>query len=181
MNGELNILDLLFIVILFFSLIFGLIRGLVRELLSLLFLVAALVLAFIHYHDAGLLLNKLIANRGLADFIGFLLILALVAAAGALFTMLLGKLLVAGPLKGLDRLLGAAFGLLRGMLLCGLVIYGFLAFPLNQEPLERSQLAPVLTRALVAAIQVLPPALRDKLHVNQIHDSKKNNRTSRTI
>jgi membrane protein required for colicin V production len=181
MNGELNILDLLFIVILFFSFLFGLIRGLVRELLSLLFLVAALVLAFVHYRDAALLLSGLIRNRGLADFVGFLLVLALVAAAGALLTMLVSKLLVVGPLKGLDRLLGAAFGLLRGILLCGLVIYSFLAFPLRQEPLQRSQLAPVLTRVLVAGIQVLPPALRDRLNVIQTHDSKKNNRTGRTI
>jgi len=181
MNGELNVLDLLFIVILFFSLLFGLIRGLVRELLSLLFLVAALVLAFVHYHDAGLRLQGLIPNRGLADFAGFLLVLVLVAAAGALFTMLVSKILVVGPLKAIDRLLGAAFGLLRGILLCGLVIYGFLAFPLDRQPLQRSQLAPALTRVLVAGIQVLPPALRDKLNIIQIHDSKKNNRTHRTV
>lgn len=181
MNGELNILDLLFIVILFFSFIFGLIRGLVRELLSLLFLVAALVLAFVHYRDAGLLLQDLIHNRGLADFSGFLLVLALVAATGALFTMLVSKILVVGPLKGIDRLLGAAFGILRGILLCGLVIYGFLAFPLNPGPLQRSRLAPVLTRVLVAGIQVLPPALRDQLNIIRIHDSKKNNRTHRTV
>ncbi len=181
MSGELNILDLLFIVILFFSFFFGIFRGLVRELLSLLFLVAALAIAFFYYRDAGLLLNELVGNRGLADFAGFLMVLALVAAAGSLFISLVSKHLVVGPLKVVDRLLGAAFGLLRGILLSGLVIYSFLAFPLNPEPLDRSLLAPALTRLLVAGIQVLPPSLRARLKVIQIHDSQKNNRTSRTI
>jgi len=181
MSGELNILDLLFIVILFFSFFFGIFRGLVRELLSLFFLVAALALAFTYYRDAGLLLQSLIAKRGLADFAGFLLVLALVAAGGSLFTALVSKHLVVGPLKAVDRLLGAVFGVLRGVLLSGLVIYSFLAFPLNPEPLDRSLLAPALTKVLVAGIQVLPPALRDRLNVIQNHDSKKNNRTSRTI
>jgi membrane protein required for colicin V production len=181
MNGELNILDLLFIAILFFSLFFGIFRGLVRELLSLFALVAALALAFLYYRQAGLLLNSLVGNRGLADFAGFLLVLVLAAAVGSLCARLLSKHLVVGPLKAIDRLLGAAFGLLRGILLSGLVIYSFLAFPLNQEPLERSLLAPALTKALVAGIQVLPPSLRERLKVIQIHDSKKNNRTSRTI
>jgi membrane protein required for colicin V production len=181
MNGELNVLDLLFIIIVFFSFFFGIFRGLVRELLSLFFLVAALALAFIYYHEAGLLLGGLMRSRGLADFIGFLLVLGVVAAAGSLFSLLLSKLLVRGPLKALDRLLGAVFGLLRGILLCGLVIYCFLAFPLNRRVLDDSRLAPVLSRVLAAGIQVLPPALREKLNVIQIHDSKKNNRTGRTI
>lgn len=181
MNGELNILDLLFIALLFFSVFFGLFRGLVRELLSLFFLVAALVVAFLYYQEAGLLLSGLVKNRDLANFAGFLLILVSAAAIGSLVTGLVGKHLVVGPLKAIDRLLGAVFGLLRGLLLSGLVIYSFLAFPLNQELLNHSQLAPVLTRLIVAGIQVLPPSLRNRLKAIKIHDNQENNRDSRTI
>jgi membrane protein required for colicin V production len=181
MNGEWNILDLLFIAVLFFSIFFGLLRGLARELLSLFFLLAALVVAFIYYPQAGLLLNGLVGNRDLANFAGFLLILALAAAAGSLVIGLVGKHLVVGPLKAIDRLLGAVFGLLRGLLISGLVIYSFLAFPLNQELLDRSQLAPVLTRVIVIGIQVLPPSLRDRLRLIRIHDQQKNNRDRRAI
>lgn len=181
MNGELNLLDLLFIALLFFSFLFGLFRGLVREVLSLLFLVVALVVAFIYYPQAGLLLHGLVANRGLANFAGFLLILALAASAGSMLAALAAKHLVAGPLKAVDRLLGGAFGLLRGLLLSGLVIYSFLAFPLNQTLLDRSQLAPVLTRVIATGIRVLPPALRDRLKLIKIHDKQKNSRDRRTI
>jgi len=181
MTGEFNILDLLFIAILFFSIFFGLFRGLVRELLSLFFLIAALVVAFLYYKEAGLLLSGLVKSRDLANFAGFLLILASTAAIGSLVTGLVGKHLVVGPLKAIDRLLGAAFGLLRGLLLSGLVIYSFLAFPLNRELLDQSQLAPVLTRVIVAGIQVLPPSLRERLKSIQIHDQQKDNRDSRTV
>jgi membrane protein required for colicin V production len=181
MNGEWNILDLLFIAVLFFSIFFGLLRGLARELLSLFFLLAALAVAFIYYAQAGLLLNRLVGNRDLANFSGFLLILTLAAAAGSLFTSLVGKHMVVGPLKAIDRLLGAVFGLLRGLLISGLVIYSFLAFPLNQELLDRSQLAPVLTRVIVVGMQVLPPSLRDRLKLIRIHDQQKNNRDRRAI
>ncbi|MDD8012676.1 MAG: CvpA family protein, partial [Acidobacteriota bacterium] len=101
--------------------------------------------------------------------------------AGAMLTHLVSTHMVKGPLKALDRLLGAVFGALRGILFSGLVIYCFLAFPLNREVLDHSRLAPVLSRAIAAGIQVLPPSLREKLKVIKIHDSQKDNRTSRTI
>lgn len=181
MNGEMNVLDLFFMLILIFSVFFGLFRGLIRELFSLFFLVAALVVAFFYYQDAGLLLNSWIGNRDLANFAGFLLALVLVAAGGSLITGLIGKYLVVGPLKTLDRLLGAVFGLLRGVLLAGLVIYSFLAFPLNQELLNRSQLAPHLARMIIKGITVLPPSLRDRLKLIKFYDCQKNSRNSRTV
>jgi membrane protein required for colicin V production len=181
MNGELNILDLFFMLIIFFSVFFGLFRGLVRELFSLIFLIAALVVAFLYYQEAGLLLHGVIENKDLANFAGFLLVLALVTSAGSLITLLIGKFLVVGPLKAIDRLLGAVFGLLRGILLAGLVIYSFLTFPLNQELLDHSQLAPHLARVIVVGIQVLPPSVRDRLKAIQFYDCKKDSGTSRSI
>jgi membrane protein required for colicin V production len=181
MSGELNLLDFLFLLVLFFSFFFGILRGLTRELLALLFLVAALALAFYYYREVGVALHRLIYSRELADFAGFLLVLALVAAAGSFISHLVGRHLIKGPLKAVDRLLGAVFGLLRGILLSGLVIYSFLAFPLDQELLDRSQLAPVLTHALAVGIGVLPPALREKLKVIKIHDQQKNKRISGPI
>jgi len=181
MSGEMNILDLLFILILFFSVFFGLFRGLVRELFSLIFLIAALVVAFFYYQEAGLLLNGWIDNRDLANFAGFLLVLVLVAAAGSLITHLIGKYLVVGPLKAMDRLLGAVFGLLRGVLLAGLVIYSFLVFPLNQELLNHSQLAPHLVRVIIVGIKVLPPSVRDRLKVIKFYDCKKDSRINRSV
>ncbi|MBN2398890.1 MAG: CvpA family protein [Candidatus Aminicenantes bacterium] len=181
MTGALNIIDLLFIAIFFFSVLFGIIRGLVREVLAVCFLIAALVLAFIYYRDIGLLLNEWIKRRELADLAGFLLLLLCAGGAGSLMARLLGKYLVVGPMKAIDRFLGAVFGILRATLLAGIVIYGFIAFPLNDSLLKESRLAPYLISALVAGIKVLPPDLREKLKLFNLYDYEKNSRNSRTI
>jgi membrane protein required for colicin V production len=181
MSGPLNIIDLLFIAIFFFSILFGLIRGLLRELLAVCVLVAALVIAFIYYPDIGLLLSGVIKGRELADLAGFLLLLLLVGVAGSLVSRLISKLLAGGPLKALDRLLGGVFGVLRAFLLAGIVIYGFIAFPLNDELLKESRLAPYLINALKRGIEVLPPAWRDKLKSIKLYDYKENSRNRRTI
>ncbi len=181
MTGTLNIIDLLFIAIFFFSVLFGIIRGLVREVLAVCFLIAALVVSFGYYQDVGLLLNEWIKRRELADLAGFLLILLVAGGVGSLMARLLGKYLVVGPMKSIDRLLGAVFGILRATLLAGIVIYGFIAFPLNDTLLKESRLAPYLISAMVAGIKILPPDLRDKLKLINLYDYKKNSRNSRTI
>jgi len=181
MSGELNIIDLLFIAIFFFSALFGLLRGLVREVLALCFLIAALVVAFVYYPDAGLFLNDWIKKRELADLAGFLLLLLVAGGAGSLLARLIGKYLVIGPLKAIDRLLGAVFGLLRAAVLSAIVIYGFIAFPLNDRLLRGSRFAPYLISALKAGIEVLPPVVRDKLRSIKLYDYKKNIRDRRTI
>lgn len=181
MINELNIIDILFIIIFFFSVLFGIIRGLVREVLVLCFLIAALVIAFIYYQDMGLLLSGVVKKRDLADLAGFLLLLLLVAGAGFLIIRLISKFLIIGPLKALDRMLGAVFGLLRATLLAGIVIYSFMAFPLNDELLRQSQLAPYLINAIVTGIEILPPVVRDKLKLLNLYDYQKSNRNRRTI
>ena len=181
MSTDWNILDLLFITIFFFSVVFGIIRGLVRELLSLCFLIAALVIAFVYYQEMGLLLNGILKKRDLADLAGFLLLLLLVAGVGSLSSRLLSKYLVIGPLKGLDRLLGAVFGFVRAILLAGIVIYSFMTFPLNDDLLRQSQLAPYLIKGLVTGIKILPAVVQDKLKSIKIYDHQKDNRNSRTI
>jgi membrane protein required for colicin V production len=181
MSGSLNIIDLLFIAIFFFSIVFGLIRGLLRELLAVAVLVAALVVAFVYYPDMGLLLSGIIKKRELAELAGFLFLLLVVGGAGSLLSRLIGKLLAGGPLKGLDRLLGGVFGVLRALLLSGIVIYAFIAFPLNEELLRKSQLAPYLVSAMKTGIRLLPPAWRDKLRSIKLYDYQKNNRDRRTV
>jgi membrane protein required for colicin V production len=181
MIGSLNVLDVLFIAIFFFSVLFGLLRGLVREVLAVGFLAAAVALAFIYHRDAGLLLGGLVENRELADLAGFLLILLAVGGAGALISALIGKFVVVGPLKAMDRLLGAVFGLLRAALLSAIVVYAFVAYPLNERLLNQSRLAPHLVQGMKIFISILPPVLRDRLKAITTHDYEKTDRDRRAI
>jgi membrane protein required for colicin V production len=158
MTPALNDLDLALLAIVFVSILFGVIRGLVREVLSLAFLVLGLVLAFLFYPQAGALLRNLVHPPALAVVVGFFVILALVLIVGALFTWLIRHLLVRGPLRALDRVLGGLFGLLRGCLVGAVLVFAMLVAqrnlphggPLPQAPtlVRESALAPHLLAAL---------------------------------
>jgi len=113
---ELGWIDIAMLAVLALSGVAGLVRGLTFEILSLLGWVAAWF--------AGLWFGPLIAphlsigpavssvNHIAAFAIAFVIALVLCGLAARAISALVGKT----PLKPLDRLLGAAFGVLRGLL-----------------------------------------------------------------
>jgi len=62
---------------------------------------------------------------------------------------MLQRLILAGPLSGLDRLLGAGVGLVKGLLICYLLINLLLLVnPFGtMDPLRQSMVAPYVVRA----------------------------------
>jgi membrane protein required for colicin V production len=147
--------------VLLVSMVVGAVRGFVFEVLSLgAWLIAYLAAPFL----APLVQSWLppAAHEGgwqsLAGVVGaFVLVLVLVSIAARLVRALLH----ATPLQAVDRLLGSAFGLLRGALLCLLagVLIGFL--PVRQHPAWTDSHA----RPMIAAtLGLLAPLLPENLH-----------------
>ncbi len=116
----LNGLDIALLAVLGLSAVFGAFRGLVREVLSLLAWIVAGWLA-LRYH--GWLADRLvsvIAQEGLRQAAGFLLLFIAAIISVSLLNRLLSMLVHASRLGGIDRLLGFIFGALRGVMI-GLV------------------------------------------------------------
>lgn len=110
-------LDLIFGAVLLISLLLGAWRGLVYEVLSVLSWIAAFILA--QWLAPGLA-HKLPFTGGgeaLHYAIGFALVFVLVVFAGGLLAKLVKMLFSAIGLQPVDRVLGAAFGLVRGIVL----------------------------------------------------------------
>lgn len=131
MNGA----DHLFAVILLISLALGCLRGFIRESISLLSWLAGLWLA---WHFAYLLnpwLGGALAEPGIREWAGRVIILFLVllvgAAAGAITAYFAHR---AAGLAVTDRLLGGLFGLMRGVVVIGLLVIGARAVNLDLEP-----------------------------------------------
>jgi len=131
MNGA----DHFFTVILLISLVLGCLRGFVREAISLLSWLIGLWLA---WHFAYLLypwLGGALAEPGIREWTGRAIVLFVTlligAAAGAIAAYFVQR---ASGLAVMDRLLGALFGLMRAVVVIGLLVIGGRAVDLDLEP-----------------------------------------------
>ncbi|TFZ05914.1 CvpA family protein [Ramlibacter henchirensis] len=111
------VLDWVFAGVLVFSLLLGALRGLVYEVLSVLSLIAAFVLAQWLAPEVGAWLPMDRAADSLRYAAGFALVFVAAAFAGGLLAWTTRKLVEAVGLRPVDRALGAAFGLVRGIVL----------------------------------------------------------------
>ena len=150
-------LDWIFLAVLSISLVVGAWRGLVYELLSLANWIAAFVLAQWFAPQAGQLLPISGATEVVRFAAGFVLVFVLALFAGGLLAFLVRKLVAAVGLRPVDRVLGAAFGLVRGVvvLLALTVVVGMT--PLNTGAWwQESTGASVATVVLQGLKPVLP-------------------------
>ncbi len=138
------------------SIIAGALRGFLRALLTLVALVLGLLLAARGYEAAGAMLRglKFVESDGAAHAAGFLLIAGGLLLAGFLSGRLLTRGMKRARLEWLDRVLGAAFGALRGFALCSVLYLALIAFPVRINSVTEARSAPVLATGarLLAAL-----------------------------
>lgn len=120
--------DFAILIVLVLSVLGGLQQGFFRSACSLGGLVLGLLLAAWNYGLAAALLKPLVRFEPLANAIGFLLIALLVMVLAGIVGKILAKTMHQLGLGCLDRLAGAAFGLLQGVLLVTLCILVAVAF-----------------------------------------------------
>lgn len=110
-------LDWIFLAVLLISLVVGAWRGLVYEVLSVCTWIAAFVVAQWFAPDAAQWLPMAGAAEPMRYAAGFVLVFIAAVFAGSLIAFLIKKLVAAAGLRPADRMLGAAFGLVRGTVL----------------------------------------------------------------
>ena len=110
-------LDWVIVAVLLASVLLGVWRGLVFELLSLAAWALAFVCAQLFAGDVAKLLPMTGSSESLRFAAGFGMVFVLTLFAGGLVAVLVKKLIAATGLAPFDRVMGAAFGLLRGLLL----------------------------------------------------------------
>ncbi len=110
-------LDWIFLVVLALSLLIGAWRGLVYEVLSLGTWVAAFFLAQWFAPVAAQWLPMAGATETIQYAAGFVVVFIIAMFAGSLVTWLISRLFQVAGLRPADRVLGAIFGALRGVVL----------------------------------------------------------------
>lgn len=157
-----NVLDIVLIVIVSLSILFGIIKGFIRELLSLAFFIMAVVLAFLFYHEVGDMFMSSVKSRDISNFAGFITIFVVVLIIGTVITYFAKKVFTIGPLKGVDKIMGGVFGLLRGILISAIIVFALVAFPVNDNLILKSGLAPYVMKTIDVFFNFLPEKYRDK-------------------
>ncbi|MCF8034103.1 MAG: CvpA family protein [Desulfarculaceae bacterium] len=166
MENTPNLLDLIFLIILVFFLVKALMRGFVRELAGLVGAVIAVVVSAMFYQDLGAVLERLSGVQATWwPAVAFALILLVVFAVFLWMGAMIRRLLLGGGLSGLDRLLGAGVGLVKGALICYLLVnLLLLANPFSTvAPLRTSVIAPYVVATGRYMMDLVPSDLTRKL------------------
>jgi membrane protein required for colicin V production len=150
---QMTVLDWIFVVILITSIISSILKGFAREAISLASIVVGLLLASWFYPWAGAFYAAFVKTNDIAWLLGFMTIFLGCVIAGAVIGWLVNRLIKITSLQWFDRLLGAAFGLIRGWLVGAVLFLMLTAFPVKLVSIEKAQFAPyLLAGARVLAI-----------------------------
>jgi membrane protein required for colicin V production len=160
---SLNWLDIVLIVIIFITFLMGVIKGFVKQIIGILAVILGLILAVSYYSVVADIFSGLISNRLLANLLAFLAVFFAVVCVGSIISWLLSKLMK-GPLKLVNHALGAGLGILKGILICGVIVFALFVFPVTTGGLKKSELAPFCARLAKAVYYLVPKDLRLKFN-----------------
>jgi membrane protein required for colicin V production len=159
-----NWLDFVLAIILLASVAAGFRRGLSRQIIGLVSVVLALLLGIWFYGNVGYYLLPYASTRALANAGGFAVVFCGVLMLGALVSFVVGRFLKVTGLSIVDHLLGAAFGVLRGLVFAIAIIMGVMAFSRGEKPPEtvvNSRLAPYVVDAARMFAAMAPHELKE--------------------
>ena len=161
--GSLNSFDWLLIAVLAWSVVTAFLRGIIRELFGLAGAVLGLLLASWNYPALALRLARWITSPIAASATAFLLIsISVMIACTVLGRIVRGTAHTVG-LGFVDRLAGAAFGILRGCLVGVIILMAATAFLPPQTPIASSRLAPYFLAVAREVCFVVPQDLQQRV------------------
>jgi membrane protein required for colicin V production len=139
----------------------GLRKGFSREIIGLAAALLGLLLATQFYRMAGEPLKPYISQQWLSSVAGFLIIFLGVLIVGSVVSSIVRRILQTAGLSTLDRLLGAAYGLVRGSLIAFAIIVGLRTFT-STEAVVQSRMAPYLIEASGLVTRVVPRGIESR-------------------
>jgi membrane protein required for colicin V production len=157
-----NWLDILLLVILGVSFVAGMMKGLARAVIGLAAVIVGLLFGFWFYRQAGSYV-PFVESQRLANILGFFAIFIAILLLGGLLAKLLEKVFKAAHLSWLNRLLGGAFGLLRGLAASAVLIVVIMAFSVKSPPpsVANSHVAPYVIHGARAVAAATPYEVRE--------------------
>jgi membrane protein required for colicin V production len=159
-----NWLDFVLALILIASGVAGLRRGFSRQIIGFVSVVLALLLGIWFYGTVGYHLLPYASSRTMANAGGFAVVFCGVLLLGVLASYVVDRFLRVTGLSIVDHILGAGFGLLRGLLYAIAIILGVMAFSRGDKPPEaivNSRMAPYVVDAARMVVSMAPHDLKE--------------------
>jgi membrane protein required for colicin V production len=156
-----NAVDIVVVVVLLASGVFALMRGFVYEVLAVAGWVAAVLSAFWGLPLVRPLARSYISNATIADAAGGFAIFLAVLLISSLVTHAIAKRVQRSAVSSVDRSLGFAFGLLRGLVLVSLcyMVATALLTPAEPEVLSTAKTRPLLALGAETLRSLVPTSL----------------------
>ncbi len=155
-----NIADYVILAIIGISVLLAASQGFFYEAISLAGLVVGYLLAAWEFHVVADWFAPYVKSQWIADIIGFILILLAVMILAGVIARVVRWMLKEAGLRWFDRILGGAFGLVRGCLTAAIVLLGFTTFNPQSTWLEGSRLAPYFLVVARGASWLAPSDVR---------------------
>jgi len=150
-------LDYALLTIVGLSAMYSVFRGFIREVLSLVSWVLAFWIAIKFSADLAESFTGFIAIPEIRFISAFLLIFLAIMIGGIFISRLIVTLLQVGGLRAFDRLIGAGFGVARGIVIVTVLVLLGSQSPLTGEPAwQQSRMVPYLQRVATWASDRIP-------------------------
>ncbi|MGV8822956.1 CvpA family protein [Methylibium petroleiphilum] len=155
--AQVSWVDWVFLAVVGLSVIVGLVRGLLYEVMSLLGWVVAYVAAQAFGFAVAPSIPVGAPGSGLNLAASFVIVFVAVLIGWGFLSWLIKKLVQASPLSPLDRVLGAVFGLLRGVLVALVAATAVTMTPLATSPAWQAAHSVAGLQAVLAGLKPLLP------------------------
>jgi membrane protein required for colicin V production len=162
-----NWLDVVLLLIVGLSVFGSFRKGLSRQVIHLVAVLAAILLGAWFYGRVAEYIQPHVSSPMAAKLSGFLIVFFAVVLLGAIVSSIVGKFLRVTGLSIVDHLLGAGFGLLRGVLVAVALIMGIMAFSKDGTPprsIQESRIAPYVSQAARVFAAMAPHELKEGFH-----------------
>lgn len=153
-----NWLDIVIVLVILFFTATAFTSGLIREVVTLVSAVVGIVVAGLFYDDLARDVLTFIDDKNTARAVGFLVLLGAVYLFGQLFAIMLKQVAAVLLLGWADRMGGALFGFLKGLVVVEAVLILLVTYPqLGLRPdIDGSALASVFLDAVPVLLLILP-------------------------
>ncbi len=155
-------LDWIIVAAVLFSVVLAASQGFLFEVVSLAGVVIGYLVAVWEYPRVAAWYAPYVRAQWVAEIAGFLTIFIAIAVLAGVLARLARWSMRESPLRWFDRVLGAAFGLVRGALIAVVLVMALAAFAPGSKWLADSSFGPYLLAVGRAAVWVAPSEVRQR-------------------